>query len=227
MTNKEASAEEKPKLSELVRVLSEGSIGNPDLASIKDFFRNKKTKRAANILAAFQYTAPKKWVDVGELVWPEKEKREKNKFNFIQGDIIVTTDVAFPGKSPLTQKHQLWIVRTPTCDTIREEYIRLSPVFPIYYSYKKGAEEVREEYEQFRLAVSFLSNYLFPIVLEESDKKDDAEAPDGYYADLRIPAYILEEKKDQAVVRASLSQSGWFLFNGVLQNRETRATTER
>ena len=233
MTKKNQKSKEEVAKEALKALPTEDVIGNKQAEIIGEMFRKIPRKRAQKLVGDVFYAEFEPWESIADRVWESAEERLANKYHFLQGDVIHTSDIAFPGKSPFTQTHSTWIVRSPTCDAIREDYVHLAPVFLVQDSFQTGSEEEKMHFSNYRISLGLISNNLFPIVVNplkeiapegEVDQGGPLESAMTFYADLRYPAYILKGKKESAIVRCSMTFHGWQLWNMILQQKDSRAT---
>jgi hypothetical protein len=208
------------ELIELLRSLADTTHGNSNTEKVKTFFKAQKTPKPMSVLAQLMHSEPIRWLEIGESLWPDQTERDANRFYFVQGDLIVSTKVERPGVSPINQRHNLWLVKSPTCDAVRATYCQLHPVFKVYKTFKNGTAEEKTALDNLRLASMFMSPNLFPVAIRDEDDEEHL----GSYADFRIPGFLDVASRADATVQCSLTVEGWHLLNMFIQQRETRAT---
>lgn len=212
-------SEETPDFNEIIEKIAKESHGVGSLAELKIFLTKtfKKTQNAKEKFLENEFIRePILWEDVKGKVWDTEEERDANKFSFIQGDIISTTKVLRLGTSEYNQRHDLWIVRSPSCDCVRSQYVKVSPVIEVV---NKNAPK----YNSFKTALFFATPNRFPL---PKSILDAGETREGFYVDLVEPFFLEQKDKEDAVVLKSLSQNGWHLFNALSVNLESRANVK-
>jgi hypothetical protein len=161
--------------------------------------------------------------DVGSTVWLDPETREKNRFPFLQGDVVQTTQVQIVGDPLNSGQHDLWIVATPTCDILRSRFIRIFPIFLVKDSYQNGSGAEKNLFHTFALSMKLHSPKFFPLPGLPWDNPSII----GAFADFSSsPAFIERTAIGLAAPLLSLTLMGWHLFNAILQEHETRANME-
>ena len=118
-----------------IEQLAESAHGCKELVSVRTFCKEKLNKHKkkiperAKFLSDLMIRTPIRFEEVKEKVWSIEEEREKNRFPFIQGDIVKTTVVSTLGLPRSQQEIEYWIVLTPSCDIVRKEYVQVSPLY--------------------------------------------------------------------------------------------------
>jgi hypothetical protein len=212
----------------LVDDLAASCHGSVALAAIQSFLRNTLTKLAQReeFLLPRLMQAAIRWPEIKNHVWPESTMQEKNRFPFLQGDVIGTTTVLALGIAEISQKHDCWLVLSPDCDCVRASYVRVAPVFAVRNGtaddLEKGEErlEHQQRLQRFGHSLSLNTPKAFPLPCLPGD---DHSALKGYFADLEIPYYLDKDNKGLATPYASMTVVGWHLLNGLIQHKETRA----
>lgn len=205
-------------------LIRHGPQGSACLDQVKDLMRRLKYKKTIPFLRECMCSEPVIWSEVKDMVWDSLEEQNQNKFEFIQGDLIISSLVRLPGQAEMTQAHKSWVVISPTCDAIREDYIRVAPAFEVRESFKNGSEEEKEYYTNFRYASEMVSIPFFPYIPFKDDDDDDEGGFLGYFVDLTIPGFLMGKDKGSAVAHYSLTREGWNLLNMHIQRKMTRAT---
>ena len=205
--------------SKIIRILDENgpdSHGSAALYVLREEFRKSKTSEVMSFLTAECVRPPVLWNDVSTLVWDDSAA-DKNRFPFLQGDVIRTTLVKRPGHSELSVENSLWLVCSPTCDAVRARFIRVAPLFRVV----TDAED-SDAKSKLKIACSLASSKRFAI----PRFPDDTENVSGYYADFEEPFFVTREDADQAVPLRTLTMRGWHLFSMIVLDGETRANPE-
>jgi hypothetical protein len=179
-------------------------------------------KAIAKLYEQFLLSEPTEWENVKDKVWPNEQLKNENKFLFLQGDIIETTDIASVGtiRSDITQS--LWMVLNPSCEMIAgrgmesNRLFRVAPVTQVTFDEKQGKSE---NSQILQLSYKLKKPNCFPL---SQLPGDDSTIFGGFaYLDAR---FFLEEEKCSSVVKiASLTLEGWHLFGAAIQNATTRA----
>jgi hypothetical protein len=155
------------------------------------------------------------WAEKKDAQWETDELRNKNKFPFLQGDIISTTMVLALGSSESTQTHGLWMVMSPDCDCVRGEYVRVAPVFPVAKD-----ETSSPEFAKLNVAFTLNSPKYFPLPPNIIPNSGDLA---GHFADFVTPYFLRRGDVGAAAQVASLQTDAWHILNAVLQDVTTRA----
>lgn len=156
------------------------------------------------------------WATLKDKVWGTDEKRkEKNKFKFIQGDILSTTLPLRLATAESTAEEfpKLWLVRSATCDCVRSEFVAVAPVYRV----EKKSES---NYNEFRSAVFMKAPSRFPLpktIIEIDQPKI------GFYADFSEPYYLQKKDIESVVVLKSLTFNAWNFLSALLVSYEGRA----
>lgn len=206
-------------LSDIIEKISKEAHGNPSLKEVNPFLAKNfinTDKAITGFLNVEIVRDPIKWETVKEAVWGTPKEQDDNKFHFVQGDIISTSKVLRLGTSEYNQEHDLWVVRAPSCDCVRAEFVRVSPVIEV-------TDKNATNFNEFRTALYFTTPNRFPI---PSSILDDGEKRFAFYADLIEPFYLKAEDKEDVIVLKSLQPNGWHLFNAVNGNLQSRANVE-
>lgn len=161
-------------------------------------------------------TDPITWDAVKNATWPDDKTRDSNKFKFLQGDIVATTMVKRLGAAESNQEHNLWIVKSPSCDCARASFIQVAPVIAVL-------DKNPPHYNSFRTALFFTAPSRFPLPKDIDPSNTSAL---GYYADFTEPFFIASEDKEHVQVLKSLKYNGWNMFSAVIVNLEGRANVE-
>lgn len=185
-----------------------------------------KKKSTEKILQFFYdqfFQDPIAWEDVKDRIWSSAEEKDANKYPFLQGDIIQTSAVVSLGQSRSRQKHDLWMVCSPTCDLPRgPDYIRVAKIFRVDRSdtdsSKKGTPGY-SEYQKLVYGSKFASNKYFPLPPFPRDSADTF----GYFADLVTPYYLERQFIGLGTPKYSLKFRAWHLFNMFLMQSGTRS----
>jgi len=202
----------------LIADLAKSCHGSAELRAVKGFLANdlKKTSQREAFLFPKLVQAAITWDAVKDTVWADAEKREENRFPFLQGDVIGTTTVLALGMAEITQDHDLWLVLSPDCDCVRSSYVRVAPVFAV----KKGPKVDNDRTQRFGYSLKLASPKAFPLPPLPGDIDQDLR---GYFADLETPYFIAADDKGLATSYASMTMAAWHLLNGLIQENETRA----
>lgn len=206
------------KLEEYIQNLvnnSHGSVGIPNIR--EELKKEEKTKEREKALAPFLVSKPISWEEIKEKVWPnDSQAQEKNKFFFLQGDIIDTSMVLELGVTNSDQEHRLWMVLSPDCDAVRAKYIQVAKVLEVNSS-EYNEEERKVHKQNYSIATQLKSPHIFPLgkIFSEDDS--------SYYAVFKKPFFIDKEDKPYASVVLSLKTEGWHLLNALLQEKFTRS----
>lgn len=206
------------RFQKLIDDLAKSSHGSAELRAVKAFLSNelKKTPQREAFLFPKLVQDAITWDGVKDDVWADDEKREANRFQFLQGDVIGTTTVLALGMAETTQTHNLWLVLSPDCDCVRSAYIRVAPVFAV----QKDPKADNERTQRLGYSLKLASPKAFPLPILPGDNDSDLR---GYFADLEVPYFIAAEDKGLATPYASMTMAGWHLLNGLIQENETRA----
>lgn len=168
---------------------------------------------------------PISWEENYKNVWASEAEANKNKFPFIQADLIKTSSVLIPGKARSDNNLENWIVLTSTCDIVRNDgrQIRVAPAYHVMKSYKSSNDpEERELYRLLNLASSLKLKRGFPYPNNGTDDDDCL----GYYCSIDEVA-VLEEENIKFVSQVnSLTIEGWYLFCAIVTRFETKANIE-
>lgn len=185
--------------------------------------RKKKTAKVLEYFYGQFFQDPIAWEDVKDRVWSTDREREENKYPFLQGDIIQTSAVVSLAQSRGMQKHDLWMVCSPTCDIPRgADYIRVAKIFRVDKSDIDSTKIDTPAYEDFKklvLGVKFSSNKYFPIPPFPKDSADTF----GYFADLVTPYYLERKNIGLGIPKYSLKFSAWHILNMFLMHSGTRS----
>lgn len=183
----------------------------------------KKTKTILKDLKTSFYQDPIEWSKVKDHVWSTEDERLKNKYLFLQGDILKTELVISLGQSRFNQTHDSWLVCSPTCDIARgPDYVRVAKIFRIDMTdtdkNKIGTKEY-EGYKKLSLGTKFANTKFFPLPSFPNDLPETF----GYYADLETPYYLERDKMSLAIVKHSLKFLSWHFLNIFLMEKDTRS----
>ena len=127
------TSSDEDRFKNLIDNLAKSSHGSNELKAVKSFLSNdlkKKAQREAFLFPKLIQSAIT-WDAVKDTVWQDAEKRDANRFPFLQGDVIITKMVLALGMAESTQDHELWLVLSPDCDCVRSSYVRVAPVFAV------------------------------------------------------------------------------------------------
>lgn len=202
------------RFNDIVAKLAKSSHGSAALAEVKKFLGEALTstaRRASFILPKLLQQAVI-WQDVKDFVWQNEDIREKNKFPFLQGDVINTRMVLRLGDAEASQEHSNWLVLSPDCDCVRSRFIRVAPVLPVYNDSKA------KQIFGYSLKLSTLKAFPLPKLPYDADKELR-----GHFADFEEPFYIKRESVKLATPYASMTVTGWHILNAIIQEKETRA----
>ena len=198
------------------------SIHNEDIfTKIRDLLEKlKSTRNRREFLAPLLLQMPLEWENIKEQVWPGDENTQnKNRFPFLQGDIISTKSVLVPGQARSDHSADYWIVKSIDCDIARvEPYCSLSPLIPMPADPVNQTNELKQK---FAAAWGLKSDRSFPVPPLRFDT--DNEDVIGYIADLSEPGFIQRDDFPLASVVNSLTTTGWILFQNTLHRRASRA----
>lgn len=184
-----------------------------------------KTKEIINELRQCFYQDPIEWENVKEKIWSTDEEQEKNKFAFMQGDIIKTNRILSLGQSRSNVSHKEWVTCSPTCDISRGQYIKVAKLFRIdiqdTVKAKKGTPD-HNEFQKLALGAKFSTSKYFPMPPLPLDSPDTY----GYYADLVTPYYLEKTDLDFAIPEKSLKLQAWDMLNIFLMQSATRSNSQ-
>jgi hypothetical protein len=179
----------------------------------------KNTQQRRSLLAPRMLQDVISFDCVKDVMWQSENDREKNRFPFLQGDIVATKSVLVPGQAHSAGEQSLWLVKSADCDIARvEPFIEVSPLFPVRLDKSKNSDDLMTKWAA---AWKLGSDRSFPVppLLCDCDDADLA----GYIADLTSPGFIRRE--DFPLVSPINSQApvGWILLKNLLHRRYTRA----
>lgn len=206
------------RFQKLIDDLAKSCHGSTELKALKAFLSNDLTKTPQREAFLFPklVQAAITWDAVRDAVWKDADKREANRFPFLQGDVIGTTTVLALGMAETTQTHDLWLVLSPDCDCVRSAYVRVAPVFAV----QKDPKADNDRTQRLGYSLKLASPKAFPLPPLPGDSDSDLR---GYFADLETPYFISADDKWLATPYASMTMAGWHLLNGLIQENETRA----
>ena len=206
-------------LEQLIDKIGKNAHGNNDILELRNVIKKAKPTEIITYLRTNLIREPIHWEDVRDKVWQQEEERNKNKFPFLQGDIISSSFVCRLAQSRSTMLHSLWIVCTPSCDIVRKKFIRVAPLFPVLNDYKEAGSIYNHIYLTFKTALYLTSFQRFALPSMLHDKPNIL----GYFSEFEEPFFLEQEFKFSTTPIASLTLKGWHMFNACLQQLETRA----
>ena len=216
-----------PEVSEIVQQrIGSGYLeahGNQAFIQLGEALKRKKTDK---ILAYFRtsfFQAPITWVMVKDTLWQDDTQRARNKFHFLQGDIVQTKMTQSLGQSQSSQTHDLWMVLSPSCDVTPDNaYIRVAKVIRVDVADTAANSAGYEDFQKLVYGAKCSSPKYFPLPPFPSAGVDTY----GYYVDLITPYSIAESDAPLAIVKHSLRFEAWHLLNIFLMQQGTRSNPE-
>ncbi|MBP9706493.1 MAG: hypothetical protein KBD78_02555 [Oligoflexales bacterium] len=204
------------KIDQLGRTIHDDQIFK-EIQSILGEFKNTQQRR--DLLASKMLQDVINFDNVKDVMWPNENDREKNRFPFLQGDIVATKSVLVPGQAHSASGQSLWLVKSADCDVARvEPFVEVSPLFPVRFDKSKNSEDLMTKWAA---AWKLGSDRSFPIPPLQCDTDDSDLA--GYIADLTSPGFIRREDFPLVSPINSQASVGWILLKNLLHRRYTRA----
>jgi hypothetical protein len=202
------------KIDQLGKIIHDDLIFK-EIQSTLDRFKNTQQRR--NLLAAKMLQDVVCFDKVKNEIW--QIDIEKNRFPFLQGDIVATKSVLVPGQAHSAGEQSLWLVKSADCDIARvEPFIEVSPLFSIHSEKSKNSENLMTKWAS---AWKLSSDRSFPVPPLQSDSDDQDLA--GYIPDLTSPGFIRREDFPLVSPINSQTKIGWILLKNLLHRRYMRA----
>jgi hypothetical protein len=200
---------------DLIKLLAAAAHGVEKFSEVRALLQGfSKTQMRVDFLSEYLSQNQILWESVKDHVWPTADLQEKNRYHFIQGDIIGSNLVRSVGSALSGTNHQLWLIVSPDCDCVRANYVKVAPV----YGVDKDDESYKENKNNWSLAFRLSSSKFFPLGNDIFENGFE-----GYYADLSEPYFLHLEDKESVIVHFSMPKEGWHLLNAFLKESETRA----
>jgi hypothetical protein len=114
------------QLENLILRIGEGAHGNAGILELKNALKKAKPNEIISFWQKQGIREPITWDAVKERLWKVPEEQEKNRFPFLQGDIILTSGVSRLAQSRSTMTHSIWLfVRRRVISFVAVSYVLL------------------------------------------------------------------------------------------------------